>query len=359
MNVAPWLNTKLTKPVANWLRNKGLTSVVYLDDWLCFGSSREDCAENVRLTRQCLESLGFLINEEKSKLTSSTRCQFLGFILDSKQMTLELTEQKREVILSLTRKYKNLEYCKIREFAQFVGNITGACPAVQYGWLYSKGFERQKYLALLRNKGDYEARMKLPSILNRNFDWWEAAIMKAANPIRLQKYALEIFSDASLTGWGAACNGETTHGEWCGSELKEHINYLELLAALFALQCFASSKQDCEILLRIDNTTAIAYINRMGGMKYPKLNSIARVIWQWCESRNLWITASYIASKDNVEADRGSRIINTDTEWELAPWAFDIVVQNFGDQILIFSHLEQILNVINIARGIEIPVLMK
>lgn len=178
-----------------------------------------------------MESLGFLINESKSNIFPSTRCQFLGFILDSKSMTLELTEQKRKSLLSLIKQYKSIKTCKIRDIAQFVGNITAACPAIQYGWLYSKGFERQKYLALLRSEGDYEAKMSLSTVLKQDFDWWEAAIVEAVNPVKQQNYALEIFLDASLTGWGAACGGETTHGAWNESEAVAHINYLELLAA--------------------------------------------------------------------------------------------------------------------------------
>lgn len=245
-------------------------------------------------------------------------------------MTLELPETKRQLILSIIKKFKTLQSCTIREFAQFVGNITAACPAVQYGWAYSKGFERQKYLALLKTEGNYDAKMRLSATLRSDFVWWESHISNAINPIKQQKYALEIFSDASLTGWGAACNGENTYGAWDKAERSAHINYLELVAAFYALRCFAVTKYDCEILLRIDNTTAVAYINRMGGIQYPHLNSITRKIWQWCERRNLWITASYIASKENVEADQGSRIINIDTEWELAPEAFQAVVRRFG-----------------------------
>ncbi|XP_046602576.1 uncharacterized protein LOC124296587 [Neodiprion lecontei] len=97
-----------------------------------------------------------------------------------------------------------------------------------------------------------------------------------------------------------------------------------------ALKCFASELYDCEILLRIDNTTAIAYVNRMGGVQYAALHGIAKEIWQWCECRKIWIFASYIASKENVEADRESRIKNIDTEWELSSWAYEKVISEFG-----------------------------
>ena len=68
----------------------------------------------------------------------------------------------------------------------------------------------------------------------------------------------------------------------------------------------------------------------MGGIQYPKLNQASRNIWQWCEKRNIWIFASYIASKENVIADRESRREMLDTEWELSDWAFNSIVKRFG-----------------------------
>ena len=43
---------------------------------------------------------------------------------------------------------------------------------------------------------------------------------------------LEIFSDASLSGWGASCNGQTTRGPWTNDDADRHINELKLLALL-------------------------------------------------------------------------------------------------------------------------------
>lgn len=69
-------------------------------------------------------------------------------------------------------------------------------------------------------------------------------------------------------GWGAHCSGEDAQGFWSNTERSLHINHLELVAAFLALKSFARGLRKCEILLRIDNTTAIAYINRMGGVQY-------------------------------------------------------------------------------------------
>lgn len=57
-----------------------------------------------------------------------------------------------------------------------------------------------------------------------------------------------------------------------------------------------------------------------------KYNFLARKIWKWAEERNIFLFASYIASKDNIEADTLSRLKNVDGEWELAPFGFNEIV---------------------------------
>lgn len=113
-----------------------------------------------------------------------------------------------------------------------------------------------------------------------------------------------------------------------GTRKKENISIVELLAAFFALKCFALEVSSREILLRLDNTTAICYINRAGGIQFPHLSKLVKKIWQWCENKKLWVKASYIASKENVEADAASKVINLDTEWELLDRCFNKIVKN-------------------------------
>ncbi|CAH2209141.1 jg16987 [Pararge aegeria aegeria] len=111
--------------------------------------------------------------------------------------------------------------------------------------------------------------------------------------------------------------------------MKYHINYLELLAVFMGLKSFSSQDDNCAILLRVDNTTAISYINCQGGIQFPHLNDLTRCIWQWCEKRNIWMFASYVNTKDNY-ADEESRKINPDIELELSDNAYKIIKKHFG-----------------------------
>ncbi|XP_057339462.1 uncharacterized protein LOC130676967 [Microplitis mediator] len=323
--------TKLMKPVISFLRLRGFYSVLYLDDFLCLGSTFEECAENLRVTIDLLERLGFIVNRKKSMLTPDWRCRYLGFILDSHSMMVELPEDKRKALLDQINIFQHKKEVKIRDFAKLLGSLVACCQAVEYSLLHCRLFERAKITALNNSGGYFDAVMKLPGMIQEDWIWWKKALLNPCRKIRKNIYDRIIFSDASLSGWGAFCDKKGAHGLWNQEERALHINHLELKAALLALKCFASDLRDLEILLRVDNTTTMAYINRMGGVRYAGLHKLAQEFWNWCEERRLWVHASYIPSEDNIEADRCSRIDNFDTEWELANYAFDMVVRNFGN----------------------------
>ena len=92
------------------------------------------------------------------------------------------------------------------------------------------------------------------------------------------KPSLVIESDASTRGWGAMCEGARTGGPWSLEERQWHINYLEALAAFHAVKCFVRDRKNITVLLRMDNTTAVAYVNKLGGTVSTKLNTIVREV---------------------------------------------------------------------------------
>ncbi|XP_070522364.1 uncharacterized protein [Cardiocondyla obscurior] len=180
--------------------------------------SDEDCQENVNTALVLLSSLGFLINYKKSQLVPSSSCRYLGFVFNSDQQSLSIPPDRREKLHTLVREFAKQSRCRIRDFASLIGSLVSVCPAAPYGLLYTKRFEREKFLALDAESENYEAWMLLPDHLREDFDWWSRTL---ANPylasiIHSGSYALEIYSDASLTGWGASCGAQQTHdpGSW-------------------------------------------------------------------------------------------------------------------------------------------------
>ena len=55
-------------------------------------------------------------------------------------------------------------------------------------------------------------------------------------------------------GWGAATNDLSTGGVWTVEEAREHINYLEMLAVLFALKSFSTLTSNKHVKVMVDTT---------------------------------------------------------------------------------------------------------
>lgn len=94
LNTAPFVFTKIMKPVISLLRSCGFLSTIYLDDILLISNTYESCASEVSYTISLLQSLGFIINKEKSTLNPKTNCKFLGFIIDTDKLHVSLPDEK-------------------------------------------------------------------------------------------------------------------------------------------------------------------------------------------------------------------------------------------------------------------------
>ena len=88
--------------------------------------------------------------------------------------------------------------------------------------------------------------------------------------------------------------------------------------------------QICIPEFNVRYTTAVCYINNMGGSKSPDCNLVARQIWEYCVERNIWISASHLSGCENTEADRESRQFNDRTEWQLESDIYHSITKQFG-----------------------------
>jgi len=131
LSTAPYILTRVLRPVVAYFRNRGYQSVIDLDDFLLLGSSKDECRSNIRVTVNLLQSLGFVINHAKSHLEPSTRRKFLGFIFDSDNQTIMIPPRRREKLLSLTSNMARRTSGSIRILASLIGSLVSVCPAVQ------------------------------------------------------------------------------------------------------------------------------------------------------------------------------------------------------------------------------------
>ena len=100
-------------------------------------------------------------------------------------------------------------------------------------------------------------------------------------------------------------------------------NYLELKGAFLALKEFQDCFSNKIVLIAMDNTTVVAYINKEGGMRSGPLCTLLCRILTWCSRKLLTLKAWHISGQLNVVADKLSRLGEIiQIEWSLLSEVF-------------------------------------
>ena len=152
------------------------------------------------------------------------------------------------------------------------------------------------------------------------------------NEKSIRKGPIDFFieTDASKNGWGACFNGKFAGGRWSSLESTNHINFLELFAIFLALKSFFSSNTMYHhIGIKSDNSSAVAYINNMGGMTSQFMDQLAIDIWNWCTDHHLFISAQYLPGVLNSNADFMSRVFSDNCERALKRGIFIRICNHF------------------------------
>ena len=108
---------------------------------------------------------------------------------------------------------------------------------------------------------------------------------------------------------------------------------MELLAATYAIKAFTKSLSNVHVLIQMDNTSAIAYVNKMGGAKQGVLAKHARSLWEWCLARKITLRAEHIPGRLNVIADVESRAKPDAAGWKLDAFTVDLFANRNNTQL--------------------------
>jgi hypothetical protein len=336
---APWAFTKLLKPVVALLRTLGFRVVIYLDDLMIVNQCKSEILKQYRFIRILLQVLGFVINEEKSVGTPSQVMEFLGLIVNTITLSFRLPSKKVDSMVEKCGQILNKRSVQLRVLASLLGDFTWASSAVPF----ARSHYREVQSLYIGNSkfygGELDTKVDLTHSARSDLLWWVSNLTSCqGRPMFEAEPTLSICSDASLSGWGAVCEGVTTGMSWSGEEKERHINELEMLGAFNALRAFAGSMRNCTVELKLDNTTAVAYVNKEGGTRSTALNNLALDVARWCERRNIFLKAEHLPGVLNSIADRESRRGVDWSDWRLHPGVFRALSRVWKTSVDLFAN---------------------
>ena len=195
------LFTKILIPVFAALHKERHDIMGYLDDAILLGDKYDECKAAVLRAVNLFQSFGFQVHPEISTLTPKQEIYFLGFTINSKNLTLKLAKQKCDKILeNLDLTLKHVNNITIREFSKTLGILEAAIHGVKYGRPHLFYSIKCKHQALTLSKGSYDCYFKLSSEIIVEINWWKANIAKSYNTIHNELPKKIICSDACLNG---------------------------------------------------------------------------------------------------------------------------------------------------------------
>ena len=91
--------------------------------------------EDVTHIASTLDQLGFTFNLEKSEVSPTPGIDFLGFVLHSRDITVNVPEGKANTIKTLGFHLLQRATISIRDLAGFLGNVVTAGDSVRWALL--------------------------------------------------------------------------------------------------------------------------------------------------------------------------------------------------------------------------------
>jgi hypothetical protein len=325
---SPYYFCKILRPVANYLRNQGLRVCFYMDDILLMSQSK-DITYHRDLLLTTLQRLGWQINPEKSELIPTQEIVYIGYKILTNVGHFPVLRIPSERICKVRKDIRRI-LTNGKASARCLARIAGQCVSMAKAVLPAKLLLRNLY-RLISQKTAWEEILWLDMATIKDLNWWNTALQNwNGRHISTRPVEIQIETDASQTGWGARLmsNGNQAAGYWDKVMSTAPSNARELMAVIMAILSFKETLIGKAVQVLTDNISTTAYIMHMGGPSVGLTNMVAN-LWTICYQYNIDLSARYLAGKDNVVADRLSRL-EPQHEWQLHPYIFGILDGMWG-----------------------------
>ncbi|KAI2647034.1 NLR family CARD domain-containing protein 3 [Labeo rohita] len=284
----------------------------------------ETCCETVSSALQESSSHLTELDLSNNHLQDSGRTTYLGVVWDSTTMQACLSPARIESILAAVARVKEGRSLTVKQFQQLLGLMAAASNVIPFGLLYMRPLQWWLKTKGFSPRGNPLRMIKVMRRCLRALDMWRKPwFLNQGLVLGAPCRRVTLATDASLTGWGGAViSGRPALGLWSGRYLSWHINCLEMLAVFRALKFFLPDLRDRHVLVRIDSTAVVYYINHQGGLRSRPLYKLAHHILVWSQDKLFSLRAVHIPGHLNVGADVLSRQGPRPGEWMLHPEVF-------------------------------------
>lgn len=370
--------TKLFKPINAYLHKHGVRHSIYIDDGRVLAKNAEEAEKDRQFVYSTLARAGWSLEERKSdkKGGASQIKNYLGFTIDSKQMTVRLRQDKKDSLRAeLADFLSNPErVIRAKDLAKITGKIISTEPAMGPMTLMASRaayIQQEKTVELQGWQGKLimcqETRDGIQFYLNNMELFDNTPIRTAANAMSVlsivgspEKYIKTAFVSKHVTTerdrvWASDASGYATcaysikgehlyyRGELNEEEQKLSSGHRELLAVKHSLEYYSrtwgNNRASANLYWLTDSENLVSFLNKGSGKSHIQVE-VFRVM-TLCQALRLRIIPIHLLRDDpRIQvADQGSKVKDTD-DWSVNNTTFTTLNDQFSFTIDLFASNE-------------------
>ena len=191
---------------------RGIRLHQYLDDWLTRAQYQEEAQVNTQTVVDLTQSLGWIINQEKSELKPAQVFSFVGYEYHLDSVLVKPTQERSLKLQDLILRPKSKHVLTARCLMSLIGLLASTQKIVPEGRLHMRPFQFH-----------LKEHWRFPQSLDNLLPWTEtisAHLECWQNPTNMMKgadlhpkdHSIQLFTDASKEGWGTDLEQSSTKG---------------------------------------------------------------------------------------------------------------------------------------------------
>ena len=332
LSTAPFVFAQTMRAFSAFLRNKGFRLLNYLDDFLfILGPNKGHAETQMRALLGWFQQAGLCVNESKSVLQPCTCLECLGYDVDTAAGLFKVTNARWAAF-----QQQLLKVCDwrgsmpVRELARVTGYLA-SFKLVLGDLARFRCRELYRVLEPAATQKAWHLHVRIDAEAFNELLFWKQAprdLFSTGLWPGPSATEVEVFSDASGTGWGGHTGDLKAKGVFDQETCGDSSGRRELFAIFFTLQSFVSVLKGKRICIKTDSQNAMFVLK--GGSRKPHMHRPAVAIAELCAKHDMRFSVVWIPRAQNQLADDLSKQTEFMSDWQLHPKFCTILQKKWG-----------------------------
>ena len=315
LSSAPFIFTKMFKPLLKSWRSRGIPIAIFLDDGLGGGADHVSAKINSLVVHSDLLKSGFVPNEVKSQWEPTQIITWLGVILNSIDGSIKATDDRISKLSDNLETLSTLQHpasvhvkCVARVAGQIISlsSCVGPVARIMTRFLFS----------VINSAVSWDCYVSLTEDAISEIVFWRRNVHSLNGKVYWGAKSLPArisFSDASNAACGAFVQLQSNtdlvfHQNWSIDESAKSSTWREFKAVCLALEAFHSHLAGSNVVWYSDNQNVSSIL--LNGSRKVDLQRLALQAFDTCLRHRITLDPKWIPRDLNVRADLISKHVD-------------------------------------------------